>query len=63
MEEHLDADGNIQQTNEFQPREDPFDPKSAPLPININRLTCKRVIFMGVSAYMQIRMCVLKFCQ
>ena len=39
MEEHLDANGVIQQTNEYQPLEDPRDPNSAKLTIHIDRVT------------------------
>ena len=39
MEEHLDSDGVIQQTNEYQPLENPRDLNSAKLTIHIDRVT------------------------
>ena len=39
MEEHLDDNGVIQQTNYFQPREDPLDESSPFLSIDIDRIT------------------------
>ena len=39
MEEHLDANGVMQQTNRYQPRVDPRDEESNYLPINIDRIT------------------------
>ena len=39
MEEHLDANGVMQQTNRYQPRVDPRDEESDYLPINIDRIT------------------------
>ena len=39
MEEHLDADGNMKQTNFFQPLEDPRNDSSPYLAINIDRVT------------------------
>ena len=39
MDEHLDADNTVQQTNDYQPLEDPKDSTSRTLDININRIT------------------------
>ena len=39
MEEHLDSNGNIKQTNYYQPREDPRNDSSPYLPIIVDRIT------------------------
>ena len=47
MDEHLDEDNAVQQTNDYQPLEDPKDSKSRKLDININRITGNSTCMVG----------------
>ena len=46
MDEHLDADNIIRQTNKFQPLEDPKNSTSRKLTINISRVTGNLFIYL-----------------
>ena len=47
MDEHLDEDNTVQQTNDYQPLEDPKNSTSRKLDININRITGNLTCMVG----------------